>query len=109
MAEPARTTQLDQSSILRRLGLNRSTGALLAAILLIGMGQELWSPYMPKFIERSIDARLHGDQSTLWGMPVQVAIILAIGLFGTWRDLQEGIYYYLGGRIGGTLGTRSAL
>jgi MFS family permease len=91
-----------------RLGLNRSTGALLAAILLIAMGQELWAPFMPKYIQASIEKGLHG-RLTVWGLQPAAAIILAIGVFGFWKDLQEGIYYYFGGRIGGTLGTRRAL
>ena len=27
-------------------------------------------------------------------------IVLVVGLFGTWKDFQEAVYYYLGGRIG---------
>lgn len=95
-------------SLAARLGLNRSTGALLAAILLIAMGQELWAPFMPKFIQARLQEKMHGHLS-LWGLSAQAAIILAIGIFGTWKDFQEGVYYYLGGRIGGTLGTRRAL
>src|SRR3954469_19180504 len=91
-----------------RLGLNRSTGALLAAILLIGMGQEIWAPFMPKFIQKSIEGWMHG-RLEMWGLSKQAVIVLAVGLFGTWKDLQEAVYYYLGGRIGGTLGTRKAL
>ena len=106
MAEPAGANE-SQSSILTRLGLNRSTAALLAGILLIGMGQELWSPFMPKFIEQTIEDRMH-DRLSLWGLPAWAVIVLAVGLFGTWRDFQEGLYYYLGGRLGGALGTRTA-
>jgi MFS family permease len=95
-------------SIVARLGLNRSTAALLAGILLIGMGQELWAPFMPKFIQQTID-ELRGDRTSILGLTPEVVVVLAVGLFGTWRDLQEGIYYYLGGRIGGALGTRRAL
>jgi MFS family permease len=89
----------------QRLGLNRSTASLLAAILLIGMGQYLWQPFMPKYIEEAIQ-RTRG----LWGnLPDAVVVVLAVGLFGTLMDFQEGVYYYLGGRIGGALGTRRAL
>lgn len=109
MAEPAPVPQASATSIATRLGLNRSTAALLTAILLIGMGQELWAPFMPKFIEQTIDDLHRAESGLIWGLPSSVVVILAIGLFGTWRDLQEGIYYYLGGRIGGTLGTRRAL
>ena len=95
-------------SLFARLGLNRSTIALLAAILLIGMGQELWAPFMPKFIQANIQSYVDKHRS-VFGLSQAAAIILAIGCFGSWKDLQEAIYYYLGGRIGGSLGTRKAL
>ena len=98
----------DQRSFLSRLGLNRSTSALLLAILLIGMGQELWAPFMPKFIQQSLHDYLKFHLSTR-GLSQTTIIILAVGLFGTWKDLQEAIYYYIGGRVGGTLGTRRSL
>jgi len=104
---PDRPTHLPPSW-LGRLGLNRSTSALLLGILLIGMGQSLWAPYMPKFIENTIQRYLHGRPAP-WGLSTSAFVILAVGLFGTLNDLQEGIYYYLGGRLGGKLGTRKAL
>src|SRR5205814_1947444 len=56
----------------------------------------------------SIEGWLHGRLG-VWGLSQATVIVLAIGLFGTWKDFQEAVYYYLGGRIGGTLGTRKAL
>ena len=91
-----------------RLGLNRSTSALLLAVLLIGMGQSLWQPFMPKFIEEQIRQYL-ASHAAPWGLSLSAVIILGVGLYGTLNDLQEGIYYYIGGRLGGTLGTRRAL
>jgi len=95
-------------SIAHALGLNRSTVSLLAAILLIGMGQNLWQPYMPKFLERTTMDYLEGKQAP-FGLPNAAFVVLLIGLFGSLNDLQEGIYYYIGGRLGGSLGTRRAL
>jgi MFS family permease len=97
-----------KSSLGAALGLNRSTGALLIAILLIGIGQELWAPFMPKFIQRNIQD-FFANRQHLFGLSEAAAIVLAVGCFGSWKDLQEAVYYYLGGRIGGTLGTRRAL
>src|SRR5438552_471548 len=108
MAEALNPAQVERPGWRARLGLNRSTGALLAAILLIGMGQELWAPFMPKYIQKTIEGSIQGRLGKL-GLSTSAVVVLAVGLFGTWKDFQEAVYYYLGGRIGGTLGTRKAL
>ena len=95
-------------SLRRALGLNRSTAALLVAIGFIGIGQELWAPFMPAFIEKSLRAVLASHGRGL-GWSETTIVLLAVGCFGSWKDFQEAVYYYLGGRIGGTLGTRRAL
>ena len=55
------------------LALNSSTGALLAAILLVGMGSELWSPLMPEYLA---------------GL---AAPVLLIALYGSAKDLLEAV------------------
>jgi MFS family permease len=99
-----------EPSRLARWGITRSTSALLLAILLIGMGQEIWAPFMGLYIKDSIALKPR-IQNLLagWGWSQSTVVLLAVGLFGTWKDFQEGVYYYLGGRIGGSLGTRRAL
>lgn len=99
---------MTDSPITQRLGLNRSTVSLLAAILLIGMGQNLWSPYMPKYLQETTTRYLQGHPAP-FGLPNAAFVVLLMGLFGTLNDLQEGIFYYIGGRLGGSLGTRRAL
>jgi MFS family permease len=108
MTHDASSARLDRHGWIARLGLNRSTTALLAAILLIGMGQELWAPFMPKYIQKTIEDSMKGSLAA-WGLSTPAVVVLAVGLFGTWKDFQEAVYYYLGGRIGATLGTRKAL
>jgi MFS family permease len=73
------------------LALNASTGALLAAILLVGMGSELWSPFMPKYLD------------------LLKASILLIALYGFARDFLEALAYYLGGTVAARFNTRRAL
>src|SRR5262245_41894518 len=73
------------------LALNASTGALLAAILLVGMGTELWSPLMPKYLERL------------------AAPILLIALYGSFKDFLEAVNYYIGGTLAARFNTRRAL
>lgn len=89
-----------------RLGLNRSTAALLLAILCIGMGQELWAPYMPRFLQERIEG---WTKTGAWGLDTGTLVLVAVGVYGTWKDLQEAFYYWAGGRIGEALGPRRAL
>jgi MFS family permease len=73
------------------LALNASTGALLAAILLVGMGSELWSPLMPEYL-----AHL-------------AAPVLLIALYGSSKDFLEAINFYIGGIVAARFNTRRAL
>ncbi|MEK7866485.1 MAG: MFS transporter [Planctomycetota bacterium] len=76
-----------------RWGLNPSTVSLLAVILLIAAGYELFRPFMPRYISKE-DLEKN---------------LLYVGLYGTFADLLEGIYYRMGGRIGARLGARRSL
>jgi MFS family permease len=73
------------------LALNASTGALLAAILLVGMGTELWSPLMPEYLR------------------VLEASILLTAFYGSTKDFLEALAYYLGGTVAARFNTRRAL
>lgn len=86
-------TETDQAKADWRvwLALNASTGALLAAILLVGMSSELWMPLMP---------------AKLMSLETPLLIIAAIGSF---KDFLDGVNFYLGGVIAGRLNTRRAL
>jgi MFS family permease len=73
------------------LALNASTGALLAAILLVGMATELWAPLMPEYLS---------------GLE---APVMLIALYGSTKDLLEAVNFYLGGVLAGRFNTRRAL
>jgi MFS family permease len=73
------------------LALNASTGALLGAILLVGMGSELWSPLLPEYLTR-LDAP-----------------ILLIALYGCGKDALDAVAFYLGGTLAARFNTRRAL
>src|SRR5687768_6189181 len=73
------------------LGLERNIVAVSGAMFLMGLGEELWKRFVPKYLEAL-------------GAPV-----LAIGLYGTVRDLLDGIYQYPGGWIADRHGRRTAL
>jgi MFS family permease len=72
------------------LGLERNVLAVSAAVLLLGMGEELWKKFLPKYLE------------------ALGAGTLVIGFFGTAKDFFDAIYQYPGGWLADRLGRRRA-
>jgi MFS family permease len=72
-------------------GLERNVVAVAAAMFLLGLGENLWKSFVPKYLQAL-------------GAPV-----LAIGLYGTVRDFVDGAYQYPGGWIADRWGRRRAL
>ncbi|MGB8658234.1 MAG: MFS transporter [Candidatus Zixiibacteriota bacterium] len=73
------------------LGLERNILVMLVIILIVGMGEELWTRFVPKYLE------LLG--ATAW----------IIAVYGTLKDLLDAVYQYPGGWLADRLGRRSAL
>lgn len=71
-------------------GLKRNVVAASGAVFLLGMGEELWKKFLPKYLE-SLGAGT-----------------LAIGLFGTTKDFLDAVYQYPGGWLADHLGRRIA-
>jgi MFS family permease len=61
------------------------------AVFLLALGENLWKRFLPKYLEAL-------------GAPVT-----AIGLFGSFQDLLDGLYQYPGGWIADRYGRRHAL
>jgi MFS family permease len=86
---------MDQTPSLRAkltdyLSLERNVSIASAAVFLLGLGEELWKKFLPKYLE-SLGA----------STPV-------IGLFGTAENLFDAIYQYPGGWIADRVGRRRA-
>ena len=77
--------------LFRWLALNRNTGAVAAAVLLMALGEELWKRFLPKYLESS-------------GAP-----LLALGAYGSIRDLFDGLAQYPGGWISDRYGRQAGL
>jgi MFS family permease len=77
--------------LLQWLALNRNTGAVAAAGLLMSLGEELWKRFFPKYLES-------------FGAP-----LLVIGAYGSTRDLFDGLAQYPGGWISDRYGRRNGL
>lgn len=72
------------------LSLERNVSIASAAVFLLGLGEELWKKFLPKYLEAL-------GAST----PI-------IGLFGTASDFFDAIYQYPGGWLADRLGRRRA-
>jgi MFS family permease len=71
-------------------GIERNVAAASGAIFLVGLGEELWKKYLPKYLE-------------LLG-----ANVAQVGLFGTAEDFFDAIYQYPGGWLADHWGRRRA-
>jgi MFS family permease len=72
------------------LGLERNVAVASAAVFLLGLGEELWQKFLPKYLER------------LGAGPA------VIGLFGTTEDFFDAVYQYPGGWLADRAGRRRA-
>ena len=72
------------------LSLERNVSLASAAIFILGLGEELWKKFLPKYLE---------------ALGASTGVI---GLFGTAEDFFDAIYQYPGGWIADRLGRRSA-
>lgn len=72
-------------------GLTPEIVAVSTAMFMMGLGENLWRRFLPKYLESL-------------GAP-----ITAIGLFGTSEDFLDGVYQYPGGWVADRYGRRAAL
>src|SRR5467141_365884 len=72
------------------LGIERNVAAASGAVFLVGLGEELWKKFLPKYLE-SLGAS-----------------VTAVGLFGTAEDFFDAIYQYPGGWLADHWGRRRA-
>lgn len=73
------------------LALTPQTSALLLAILFVGIGEELWLPFVPKYIRAS------------------GGTIMLVGVYAAGINLLEGFYFFLGGALSDRIGVRRSM
>jgi MFS family permease len=83
--------QVQTQRLVAFLALERNVLAVAGAMFLMGFGEELWKRFVPKYLEAL-------------GAPV-----VAIGLYGSVRDVLDGVYQYPGGWVADKFGRRRAL
>ncbi|MCK4247151.1 MAG: MFS transporter [Methanomicrobia archaeon] len=82
---------MDKDTIRDWFGLKHNVIVLFTVILVVGMGEELWIQFVPRYLE------------------VLGASVLIIGVYGSLKELLGAIYQYPGGWLADRMGRRRAL
>lgn len=99
-------TESPQHRLATFLAINRTVGIVLLTVLLFGLGEQLWHPFLPLFLksqtkELSTEVAQTGTLSdvALW----------SIGIYACLLNLFQGFCYIGGGQITARLGDRGSL
>ena len=92
------------NGLTRVLALNRTVGIVLISVLFFGLGEQLWSPFLPAYL----DAKLNGSSARSMG-GVGLTALLAVGIYACLRNLFEAACYVGGGQLTARLGDRGSL
>jgi len=92
------------SSLRTLLALNRTVGIVLISVLFFGLGEQLWSPFLPAYLE----AKMNGSAAGVIG-GVSLTALLAVGIYACLRNLFEAACYVGGGQLTARLGDRGSL
>jgi MFS family permease len=82
---------MDKDTIRDWLGLKHNVIILFIVILVLGMGEELWIQFVPKYLE------------------ALGASVLIIAVYGSLKELLDAVYKYPGGWLADRMGRRRAL
>jgi MFS family permease len=88
----------------RAPGRHRTVGVVLVSVLFFGLGEQLWSPFFPAYLQAKTDA---GGAGSIAG--VSVAALFAVGVYACLRNLFEAACYVGGGQLTARLGDRGSL
>ena len=86
------------------LALNLTVGIVLVSVLFFGLGEQLWSPFLPAYLQAKVNG---GAASSADG--VSFAALLAIGIYACLRNLFEAACFVGGGQLTARLGDRGSL
>ena len=96
----------DEHRLARILAINRTVGIVLLSVLFFGLGQQLWQPFVPLYLqaqtkEIATEARETGiiQPSTLW----------LVGLYACAFNLFEAFCSFSGSHLTARLGDRGSL
>ena len=90
------------ASLATWLALNRTVGVVLVSVLFLGLGEQLWSPFLPAYLQ----AKVNGAASVAG---VSLSALLAIGVYACLRNLFEAACFVGGGQLTARLGDRGSM
>jgi Na+/melibiose symporter-like transporter len=89
------------------LALNRTVGIVLLSVLLFGLGEQLWSPFLPVYFHAQATRLDPTRAPTSADVPAKTLVV--IGVYALALHLFEAFCFTSGGKITGRLGDRGSL
>ncbi len=87
----------------RLLAMNRTIAVVLVTVLFFGLGEELWSSFMPVYL------RALSKEQLQEGMTIGSKVLWTVGIYACLRNVFEGFCYIGGGQLTARLGDRGSL
>lgn len=88
------------------LALNRTVAVVLITVLCFGLGEELWKPFMPVFLDAQ--TKQFAREAEV-GTSVPWSVLLTVGVYACLINFMEGFCYIGGGQLTARLGDRGSL
>jgi MFS family permease len=90
----------------RFLAINRTVGVVLLTVLLFGLGEQLWHPFLPLFLKSETDAYTREVATT---GELSMVALWSIGIYACLLNLFQAFCYIGGGQVTARLGDRGSL
>ena len=88
------------------LAINRTVGIVLLTVLLFGLGEQLWQPFLPLFLKSQANS---GAVETAAAGGLDAAALWSIGIYAFLLNSFQGFCYIGGGQLTARLGDRGSL
>jgi MFS family permease len=95
-----------RTSLANLLALNRTVAIVLVSVLFFGLGEQLWEPYMPVYLQARAKDAIRAAPA--WG-DLAARTLWTVGIYTFLRNLFEGFCYIGGGQLTARLGDRGSL
>jgi predicted MFS family arabinose efflux permease len=95
-----------RTSLAQLLALNRTVAVVLLAVLLFGLGEQLWEPFMSVYLAAEVKLM---KKTALAGGSLPALTLALVGAYAFLRNLFEGFCFIGGGQLTARLGDRGSL